>query len=73
MIAQVRIPDDADSGYTMTLDDEGQWVSTEFPEMASAFNQLHADSFGEWNGSIGAWQAHDVAEKLLGEIIYLRS
>lgn len=73
MIAQVRVPDDADSGYTLTLDDEGRWVSTEFPEIADSFNRLHADSFGEWNGPAGTWQANDVASKLKGEVIYLRS
>ena len=73
MIAQIHIPNETDDGYTMTLDDDGQWVSTEFPEVADAFNSIHAETFTEWNGPVGAWQAHDAAEKLHGEIVYLRS
>jgi hypothetical protein len=73
LIAQVYIPDEAGDGYTMTLDDEGKWVCTQFPEVAEAFNQLHGGTFQEWNGPSGAWQANDAARRLNGEVIYLRS
>ncbi len=73
MIAKVHVPDPADSGYDLTLDDDGHWSSADFPEVADSFNALHADTFTEWNGPIGVWQAHDVASKLHGEIVYLSS
>jgi len=59
-------------GYTLTLDDEGKWVCTEWPEVAESMTRLHAGTFQEWNGDIGAWQASDAAQRLGGTILYLR-
>lgn len=73
MIAQVRVADDSGDGYTVTLDDEARWTSEDFPEVADSLNILHAGTFAEWNGPAGPWQARDAADRLSGEIVYLRS
>lgn len=72
MIAQVYVPDE-EAGYLLTLEDSGRWASMAFPEVADAFNALHAGTFTESNGPDGVWQANDAASKLNGEVTYLKS
>ena len=72
MIARVRVAD-AEDGYEIVLDDEGVWTCDVFPEVADALNSLHAGTYTEWNGDVGAWQANDAARRLHGEVIYLQA
>jgi hypothetical protein len=72
MIAKIHVPDDGE-GYDLTLDDEGSWSCPEFSEIADSFNALHADTFTEWNGDFGVWQANDAAAKLGGTVVFLRA
>jgi hypothetical protein len=69
VLARVEVPDDPP--YVLTLDDLHHWHSDDAPEVASALTTLHANSWGEWNGAPGAWQAHDAARLLKGEVAYL--
>jgi hypothetical protein len=72
MIATLHIPLEGDDGYTLTLNDEGQWVSSDWPQVADALNRAHeslayAMPYYDCEG-----RAQDVAKRLGGEILYLK-
>jgi len=71
MLAIVRVDDDPP--YMLTLEDDRRWTSDEAPEIASLLTVLQADTYGEWNGQPGAYQADEAAKILGGEVLYPKS
>jgi hypothetical protein len=69
MIARVDVPDKPPC--TLILGEDRRWTSELAPHIASAFTLLHADTYGEWNGQPGHWQAHDDAKRLKDTVTYL--